>query len=67
MLRRMPEPCAPVISTCHCPLEPRVTMPRWYSVRPGFLRNALVLAARSIGSGLGVAPLIASSASRTKA
>ena len=45
----------------------RVTMPRWYSVRPAFLRIACVLAARSMGSGCGVAPLIASSASRTKA
>ena len=40
MLRRMPEPLQPVIATCHVPSALRETMPRWYSVRPAFLRIA---------------------------
>ena len=67
MLRRMPEPCALPTATCHSLPSVRLTKPRWYSVRPGFLRIALELAARSSGSGSGVAPPIASKASRTKA
>ena len=67
MLRRMPEPCEPVMLTVCKPSAPRTTMPRWYSVRPGFLRIACALATRISGSGCGVAPLIASRASRTKA
>jgi hypothetical protein len=55
MLRRMPEPCARVSATCQPPSAARLTMPRWYSVRPGFLRIGVVLAARSSGSGSGAA------------
>ena len=36
--RRMPEPCDPVMRTCWAPSLPVEMMPRWYSVRPGFLR-----------------------------
>ncbi len=67
MLRRMPEPCEPVSATCSEPSAARLTMPRWYSVRPGFLRIGAVLAARSIGSSSERAPAIASSAPRTNA
>jgi hypothetical protein len=35
-----PEPWLPVVRTCSWPSVRRVTMPRWYSVRPGFLRSA---------------------------
>ncbi len=67
MLRRMPLPWSPVIVTRHSPSAERSTKPRWYSVRPGFLRIGATLHARSIGSVKGVAPAMRSSASRTKA
>ena len=44
------------------------TMPRWYSVRPGALADRRRRSRRAASSsGVGVAPLIASSASRTSA
>ena len=42
MLDRIPEPWLPVMATCQRPPSARVTMPRWYSVRPGFLRSGVV-------------------------
>src|SRR6185369_11093323 len=67
MLRRIPDPCEPVVRTCQRPSLSRVTMPRWYSVRPARLRIGLALAARTTSSGAALTPLIASSASRTRA
>ena len=53
--------------TGHPAFSARARRPRWYSVRPGFLRSAAVVVACTVGSGSGVAPAMASSASRTKA
>ena len=44
-----PEPWLPVVRTCSEPSGAAVTRPRWYSVRPGFLRMASPLRARSSG------------------
>jgi hypothetical protein len=33
-----PEPWLPVVRTCSVPSAAVLTVPRWYSVRPGFLR-----------------------------
>ena len=62
-----PAPCGPVLRTCSTPSVLSLTMPRWYSVRPGFLRMASALRARSSGSGAARAPIMRSSAGRTKA
>jgi hypothetical protein len=43
------------------------TQPRWYSVRPAFLRIASMLWALSSGGGAALAPIICSRAGRTKA
>jgi aspartyl-tRNA(Asn)/glutamyl-tRNA(Gln) amidotransferase subunit A len=67
MLRRMPDPWVPVSRTCRVPSVAADTMPRWYSVRPGFLRIGYEDTACSMGSGEGWAPLMASRASRTSA
>ncbi len=60
-----PEPWLPVVRTCRLPSGPVVTVPRWYSVRPGFLRMASVLVARSSGGAVRVLPIMRSSAGRT--
>ena len=44
-----------------------VTRPRWYSVRPAFLRIGSWLRAFSSGSGSAVQPIMRSRAGRTKA
>ena len=62
-----PEPWLPVVRTCRLPSGPVVTVPRWYSVRPGFLRMASVLVARSSGGAVRVLPIMRSRAGRTKA
>src|SRR5690606_24337387 len=67
MLRRMPDPWVPVRCTCRVPSAAAETIPRWYSVRPAFLRIAPEDTARSMGSGDGSAPLMARRALRTSA
>ena len=62
-----PEPWLPVVRTCKRPSGPVLTMPRWYSVRPGFLRMGSWQCACSSGNGFGVAPIICNSAGRTRA
>ena len=62
-----PEPWLPVVRTCSVPSAAVVTRPRWYSVRPGFLRMGSVLMARSIGGAARVHPIMRSRAGRTKA
>ena len=62
-----PEPWLPVVRTCSAPSGPAVTMPRWYSVRPGFLRMASVLRALASGGAHSVLPIMRSRAGRTNA
>ena len=64
--RRMPEPCAPVSLTFQMPSLSGASMPRWYSVRPGFLRIGDREVACRRGKGVTSAPIMRSSASRTK-
>ena len=62
-----PEPWLPVVLTCICPLSERLTTPRWYSVRPAFLRMACWLCARTNKGGASVQPIMRHRAGRTKA
>src|SRR5256885_15380835 len=65
MERRIPEPCAPVRRTLHSPFFSS-SIPRWYSVRPGFLRIAVSAFARRSGRAGLVRPIIVSNAPRAK-
>ena len=65
-----PDPWLPATSTTSVPSASVCTRPRWYSVRPAFLRMGWVLRAFSRGAGWMLRllqPIICSRAGRTKA
>ncbi|OIQ70822.1 hypothetical protein GALL_475640 [mine drainage metagenome] len=62
-----PEPWLPVVRTRKLPSGALSTMPRWYSVRPGFLRRVCVLCALSSGGSARMQPIMRNRAGRTKA